>query len=113
MRPSNETSATRSVGRTGRAVVIVLPEASSLSAGSGMGALVDDLQEVAMEASVVGQFRMERGCQQVPLPRRHHGAVVQSRQHLGAGADFTNDRCADEDRMVWPALDRRDGEVRL
>ena len=70
-----------------------------LSGGSLFRARGDDhVDEEAMDAPVVGKFRVEGGSQDVFLADENRGVVALG-EHLDAGADLEQARGADEDHL--------------
>src|SRR5689334_16458931 len=71
--------------------------------------LPDEVEEALVDASVVGQLRVERGDDHATLAQQN-GLAVQLREHLHRGPDLTDPGRADEDTAQ--GLDvARQGEV--
>ena len=66
-----------------------------------------------MEARLAGQLGMERGGDDVALPDGDDASVVQPREHVDAGPDALDDRCADEDAVDRRVAEDRHRQVRL
>ena len=72
--------------------------------------LFDHLNEVPMQAIVIGQFRVEGRRQHVPLPNRNDPAIFQLGQHFYALVliDVRHDGRANENCVEWHIAKRRD-----